>query len=89
MRAIRFFVTGRVQGVYFRAWTQRRARDLGLTGWVRNLSDGRVEGRAEGEAETIATLERALHEGPPAAQVERVEVEDTEATGAAGFEIRR
>lgn len=54
--AIHFYVSGRVQGVYFRATTQATARQLGLTGWVRNLPDGRVEGVACGEGKQLDKL---------------------------------
>jgi acylphosphatase len=66
-------VSGRVQGVGFRWWTRRTARALGLTGLVRNLPDGSVEVQAGGSPEVLDRLEAALHEGPPAARVERVE----------------
>jgi acylphosphatase len=65
-------IRGRVQGVFYRAWTQERARHLGLTGWVRNLPDGRVEWLAQGKRESLLELERLSHQGPPAAQVESV-----------------
>lgn len=66
-------VTGRVQGVFFRASTARAAHDLGLTGRVWNRKDGAVEVAAEGSPEALASLEAWLHRGPPAARVERVE----------------
>lgn len=70
----RLFISGRVQGVFYRANTQERARQLGLTGWVRNLPDGRVEAVVEGEEERIQELINWCHEGPPGARVEEVEV---------------
>jgi acylphosphatase len=73
--ARRYIVTGRVQGVGFRFFAQDAAMREGLHGWVRNLADGRVEVLAEGEAEAIERFARALHHGPPAARVERVEIE--------------
>lgn len=66
-------VTGRVQGVAFRAWTKGRARALGLTGWVRNEADGSVTALLAGEPQAVAEMERALHEGPPHAKVTGVE----------------
>lgn len=60
----RFVVTGRVQGVGMRAWVQTQARSLGLAGWTRNARDGSVEIEAEGDAGTIASFERLLHQGP-------------------------
>jgi len=68
------FVSGQVQGVFFRDNTRRWASSLGLTGWVRNLSDGRVEAVAEGEKESIDNLISRLEEGPPHAVVEGVDV---------------
>ncbi|MFC2169083.1 acylphosphatase [Acidobacteriota bacterium] len=69
----RMFVTGRVQGVFFRDFTQRWASSLHLTGWVRNLSDGRVEVLAEGEKEKIEALIGKIKQGPPSARVEDIE----------------
>lgn len=70
--AARFSVTGHVQGVSFRAYTQRKAQQLRLTGYARNLDDGSVEVLAIGPAHAIAELEDWLHEGPPMARVESV-----------------
>jgi acylphosphatase len=66
-------VMGRVQGVGFRQWTRRTAERLGLSGSVRNLPDGSVEVMARGAAAALSELEAALHRGPLAARVERVE----------------
>lgn len=68
----RIFVSGRVQGVSYRDWVVRTAQRLGLTGWVRNLRDGRVEILAEGEEGAIGALVDACREGPPLARVEDV-----------------
>lgn len=67
-----FRVHGHVQGVFFRASTQTAARDLGLGGYARNLSDGTVEVLACGELPALARLERWLQDGPPMAQVDKV-----------------
>ncbi len=67
-------VSGRVQGVFFRDHTRRWAYSLGLTGWVKNLWDGRVEVLAEGEKEKIEDLISRLRQGPPLAQVHNVEI---------------
>lgn len=67
-------VSGRVQGVFFRDNTRRWAAALGLTGWVRNLWDGRVEAVAEGEREKVEELIDRLRTGPPLARVESVDV---------------
>lgn len=88
MTASRFLVSGRVQGVYFRASARERALALGLAGYARNLADGRVEVVAEGEAGALAQLQRWLHEGPPAARVDSVEIEPMPAQGHRGFDTR-
>lgn len=69
----RFVVRGRVQGVFFRQSAAQEARALGLTGWIRNRTDGCVEGVACGPATALARLRAWLQRGPPAAQVEGVE----------------
>lgn len=75
----RIFVSGRVQGVSYRDWTVRTAQRLGLVGWVRNLTDGRVEILAEGEEDAIGKLVDACREGPPLARVDNVSaVPDTD-----------
>lgn len=88
MTAARFTVTGRVQGVWFRGWTEGVAKGLGVTGWVRNRADGRVEGHVEGAEEPVHAFLSRLREGPPAARVDDVEIEATDALGCATFEIR-
>jgi acylphosphatase len=81
-------VTGRVQGVFFRAWAQDEAQTLGVTGWIRNCSDGSVEAQLEGSAEAVEELLELFREGPPGARVERVEVEEADREGLGGFEVR-
>ena len=83
------FVTGRVQGVYYRATTRDAARERGVDGWVRNLDDGRVEAVFEGPRDRVEEMVERCHEGSPAANVEDVEVEYGEPEGEEGFEIRR
>ena len=72
MAAARFLVSGRVQGVFYRASTREQAQRLGLTGHARNLPDGRVEVIAHGAPEALDALERWLWQGPPAARVDGV-----------------
>lgn len=72
MMAARFLVSGKVQGVLFRASTRERALDLGLSGRATNLPDGRVDVVAEGDAAALDALEAWLHEGPRAARVDAV-----------------
>jgi acylphosphatase len=81
-------VTGRVQGVFFRAWAAEQARALGVAGWVRNAADGSVEGYLEGEESAIQQLIDQLHQGPPSAQVEHISVEEAEPEGSGRFEVR-
>lgn len=89
MVARRYLVSGQVQGVGFRFFTEEAARREGLTGFVRNLDDGRVEAVAEGDAEAVTRFERALHLGPPLARVAHVAAEDRlPAHTRGGFEIR-
>lgn len=82
------FVSGRVQGVFFRQSTRARAVELELTGWVRNLNDGRVELKAFGAPENLHRLKQWLHQGPPAAQVTSVECRTIPAeNGHANFSV--
>lgn len=86
MTAARFVVSGRVQGVFFRASTRDQATALGLRGHARNLDDGRVEVLAVGDPDAIDTLAAWLHEGPRLARVDRVEREPAgEAEAGDGF----
>ena len=82
-------VFGRVQGVFFRAWTQEQAEALGVSGWVRNRRDGSVELLASGRAEAVEALIDKVRRGPPAAQVERVEVDEAEEEAPKGFRVER
>ena len=79
--AVHAHFTGIVQGVFFRANTQRQARKLGLLGWVRNLPDGRVEAWVEGDRPAIGSLIEFCQTGIPAARVDKVDMKETEATG--------
>lgn len=88
MPAARFLVSGLVQGVFFRASTQARARELGLAGHARNLADGRVEVVAQGGADALDALGRWLLQGPPSARVDGVAREDIAEQVLAGFERR-
>ena len=81
--AARFVVSGKVQGVFFRASTRAQAQRLGLRGYAKNLSDGRVEVLAVGAVDALEQLARWLQHGPPRAWVDAVECHDVEA-GAAG-----
>ena len=87
MNAIRFRVTGRVQGVGFRFFTEQMATALRLKGHVRNEPDGSVSGHAQGQDEGIERLIAALQRGPPAAIVLEVRVDRAEPTDVSIFEI--
>lgn len=70
---VRLIIEGRVQGVWFRDSTRRKARELGVRGWVKNRYDGGVELLAEGPEEDVNELIAWCHQGPPSARVDRVE----------------
>jgi acylphosphatase len=86
MPAARFLVSGHVQGVFFRASTQSRARELGLVGHARNLDDGRVEVIAQGSDAALDALGRWLHDGPSAARVDAVAREEIAEQAISAFE---
>lgn len=86
--ARRYLIAGRVQGVGFRFFAEDAARREGLSGWVRNRADGRVETLAEGEAEAVERFERALDQGPRGARVDAVKREELAPAGLFGFTIR-
>jgi len=69
-------VTGRVQGVFFRAWTKAQADQLGVHGWVRNCPDGSVDAHLEGNSADVDQMLERLRNGPPAAEVSNIDVED-------------
>ena len=81
-------VTGRVQDVFFRAWMSEQASELGVTGWVRNCPDGRVDSHIEGEEKAVQKLIDRLHQGPPSARVEDVKLWDVELGDFEDFEVR-
>ena len=83
------FVSGRVQGVYYRATTREKARQEGVDGWVKNLTDGRVEAVFEGGRTAVEGMVEWCHTGSPGAGVDGVDVEYGEPSGIDGFEIRR
>lgn len=88
-KAIHARITGRVQGVSFRAWTQIEAQVLGLRGWVRNETNGAVTAVIAGPAEAVDEMTRALHRGPPAAVVNAVELTATDWPERDHFDILR
>lgn len=86
--AWRYRIAGRVQGVGYRAFAQQVARELGLTGWARNLDDGGVEVHANGSVAQLETFEGRLRQGPRWSGVRSVEVTEVAVSGAQGFAIR-
>ena len=83
------FISGRVQGIFFRQNTQKKAQKLGVTGWVKNLSDGRVEIVCEGEKEKVEEIVKWAKRGPILAKVNGLDVEWQEYRGEFNnFEIR-
>ena len=86
--ARRVTVTGRVQGVFFRAWTKSQADELGVTGWVRNRADGSVEALVSGDAATVSAMIDRMRGGPPDALVERLTEEPDERYPGEAFVVR-
>ncbi|MGC8627496.1 MAG: acylphosphatase [Acidimicrobiales bacterium] len=81
------WVSGRVQGVWFRGSCLDQARDIGVAGWARNLPDGRVEVVVEGDPEAVSRLVEWCYKGPPLAKVTAVEVRDEPPEGLQGFGV--
>jgi len=86
--AKRLAISGKVQGVFYRDWTVKNAREFGLAGWVRNEADGTVSALLEGEEPTVRMMIDQLHRGPPAARVASVAEEDAMLEGLASFDRR-
>lgn len=89
MKRVHVFLEGKVQGVFFRDSTRQEAGKLGVTGWVRNLPDGRVEAVLEGEAKAVDELVSWARQGPPQARVDNMDVQVEEPAGEFdGFQVR-
>jgi acylphosphatase len=84
----RVVVSGRVQGVFFRDSTRRRAESVGVSGWVSNRADGAVEAVFEGETDAVEQLVEFCRRGPGRAEVNSVEVTEEEPEGLSGFQVR-
>lgn len=87
MIAVHVRVSGRVQGVFYRAFTQERARALGVKGWVRNIPSGGVEAVLEGERKAVGELLKAMKSGPTGAIILGMEFSELESKGCEDFEI--
>jgi len=85
MKRVHVRIDGRVQGVWFRGWTVDEATARGLHGWVRNVHDGSVEAVFAGDDARVDEMVQLCHQGPPAAQVSRVDAAETEEPVASGF----
>jgi acylphosphatase len=81
-------IAGRVQGVFFRAWTAEQATALGVNGWVRNCPDGSVEAHLAGEAGLVEQLIDRIRDGPPHAMVSEIQVENVDPEMAESFSVR-
>jgi acylphosphatase len=88
MKSVRVCISGRVQGVWFRAWTEQQAVAMGLDGWVRNRRDGAVEALFAGDDGKVDHMITLCHEGPPAANVTEVRVVADESIHPPGFKVR-
>ena len=86
--ARRVRVIGNVQGVFFRAWTRDEAQRLGVSGWIRNASDGSIKAHVEGSEAGVEQLISRMREGPPGATVEDVQVQETAFESLDRFEVR-
>jgi len=82
-------IAGRVQGVFFRAWTRDQARELGVSGWVRNASDGSVEAHLEGALDSVEQMIERMRSGPPSARVEDLKISEALVKDLGSFEVRR
>jgi acylphosphatase len=82
-------VTGQVQGVFYRAWAQGQARELAVSGWIRNCPDGAVEAHLQGEQEAVERMIARMRNGPSNARVDDVDVEQAASEPMGRFELRR
>lgn len=85
--SVKVFVSGRVQGVFYRDSTRRKANEFSVTGWVKNLEDGRVEALLSGEKKNVEALIDWMKVGPPAAQVTQVKIEKIEPIDFPSFDV--
>ena len=81
-------ISGRVQGVFFRAWAQGQARELAISGWIRNCADGSVEAHLDGDEDAVARMIERMRRGPSDARVDELTVEDAASENSGRFELR-
>ena len=89
MKTFKIFISGTVQGVFFRTFLKEKADELNLKGFARNLDDGRVEVIVEGKDENVNKMIQACKQGPPHAQVSKVETEELKHQGLNEFKVLR
>jgi acylphosphatase len=82
-------VTGHVQGVFYRAWAQGQARELAISGWIRNCPDGSVEAHLQGEEDDVDRMIDRMRSGPSNARVDDVDVEQAALEPTGRFQLRR
>jgi acylphosphatase len=82
-------LTGHVQGVFYRAWAQGQARELAISGWIRNCPDGAVEAHLQGEDGNVRRMIDRMRNGPSNARVDDMEIEDAAPESTGRFELRR
>lgn len=89
MKTLKIFISGTVQGVFFRTFLKEKADELGLKGFARNLEDGRVEVVVEGRDENVNEMVKSCRQGPPHSDVKNVEIEEVKHQGFDEFKILR
>lgn len=89
IKSVHVIISGRVQGVWFRAWTQKKATALGLTGWVKNRPDGKVEALFSGPIEHVETMLKNCQKGPPLARVNSIQQSPAEPPQNKDFSLLR
>jgi acylphosphatase len=89
VKAVHLKIYGVVQGVFFRQHTMEKARELGISGWVRNCADGTVEAEAQGKEDALMKFIEWCHDGPQRAEVDKIDVTPTTLKNFSSFQIKR